>query len=294
MFKRLGVAAPLGLLLAGVVLSQLSAAHQSNTPAQSSDPWPGKKKLLAIGDVRTGYQHDSVSHALATIERLGHETGDYVTYIRTDSQLITKGTIAGTGNYGPGKRRVNGKNLNFFDAIFFMGTGEGDLTGKQKADLLSFVRDDGKGFVGAHTGDDAYFTWPAFGDMMGGYFDGHPWGVFNAPVIVEDPNFPGMQSLPHEFTIRDEIYQHKDFSRAKVHVLARLDPSKLDMTKPNIHRADKDFPVAWAKMYGKGRVYYCTFGHTDESWDDPRVQKVYLGAIRWALGITKYDIRESK
>lgn len=253
-----------------------------------------KKKLLAIGDVHTGYQHDSVSHALATIERLGRETGDYITYIRTDSQLITKDPVAGTGDYGPGKRRVNGKNLDFFDAIFFMGTGEGDLTPKQKADLLSFVRDDGKGFVGAHTGDDAYFTWPAFGDMMGGYFDGHPWGVFNAPVIVEDPNFPGMQGLPHEFTITDEIYQHKDFSREKVHVLARLDASKLDMTKPNIHRTDKDFPVAWAKMYGKGRVYYCTFGHTDESWDDPRVQKIYLGAIRWALGITKYDIGESK
>src|SRR5580693_3208418 len=72
----------LALLLCGALFAQ--------TP---EDLFPGKKKLLAIGDVRTGYQHDSVSHALATIERLGYESGAYVTFIRTDSQLITKSTI---------------------------------------------------------------------------------------------------------------------------------------------------------------------------------------------------------
>jgi DNA topoisomerase IA len=60
---------------------------------QRPDPFPDKKKLLAIGDVRTGFQHDSVSHALATIERLGYESGAYITYIRTDSQLLTKRKI---------------------------------------------------------------------------------------------------------------------------------------------------------------------------------------------------------
>jgi type 1 glutamine amidotransferase len=171
-----------------------------------------------------------------------------------------------------------------------MGTGEGDLTSRQKADLLSFIKEDGKGFIGAHTGDDAYFTWPEFGEMIGGYFDHHPWGVFDAPVIVEDTGFPAMKHFPARFTIRDEIYQHKDFSREKVHVLARLDASKLDMTKPQIHRTDKDFPVAWAKMYGKGRVFYSTFGHTDQSWDDPRVQKMYLEAIKWAMRLTGDDV----
>jgi len=243
------------------------------------------KKLLAIGDVRTGYQHDSVSHALATIERLGRESGAYIAYIRTDSQLLTKQPITA------GERKsINARNLNFFDAIFYMGTGEGDLTEQQKADLLSFVKVDGKGFVGAHTGDDAYFTWPEFGEMIGGYFDNHPWGVFDAPVIVEDPGFPAMKPFPSTFTIHDEIYQHKNFSRDKVHVLARLDAGKLDFSKPLIHRTDKDFPVAWVKMYGKGRVFYSTFGHTDESWDDPRVQKMYVEAIKWALRMTGTDV----
>src|SRR5262249_35178106 len=148
---------------------------------------------------------------LATMERLGRETGAYEMYIRTDSQLITKHTI-------PQPAR-NTRNLTYFDAIFFMGTGEG-LSAEQRADLLSFVKDDGKGFVGAHTGDDAYFEWPEFGEMIGGYFDQHPWGVFDAPIRVEDPKFPAMRHLPKEFTIKDEIYQHKSWSRDKVHVLA--------------------------------------------------------------------------
>jgi len=56
---------------------------------------PPKKHLLAIGDVRSGFQHDSVSHALATIERLGRESNLYDTYIRTDCQLVTKQKIDG-------------------------------------------------------------------------------------------------------------------------------------------------------------------------------------------------------
>ena len=52
---------------------------------------PPQRKILAIGDVhRRNYQHDAVSHALSTIERLGRETGLYQTYIRTDIQLLTK------------------------------------------------------------------------------------------------------------------------------------------------------------------------------------------------------------
>jgi type 1 glutamine amidotransferase len=246
---------------------------------------PKPKHLLAIGYVQDGFQHDSVSHALATIERLGRESGTYVTYIRTDLQLLTKQPVT-----LPGGKSINAKNLDYFDAIFFMGTGEGNLTPQQKSDILSFVKVDGKGFIGAHTGDDAFFNWPEFGEMIGGYFDNHPWGQFDAPVIVEDSAFPAMKHLPATLTIHDEIYEHKSFARDKVHVLARLDASKLDFTKPNIHRTDKDFPVAWAKMYGKGRVFYSTFGHADETWDDPRIQKMYVEAIRWALRLNGSDI----
>jgi type 1 glutamine amidotransferase len=240
-----------------------------------------RMRLLAWGDTLTAYQHDSISHALATVERLGRESGTFETYIRTDSQWITKQTVPEPARHT--------HNLNDFDAIFFMGTGD-NLDQQQKKDLMSFIKDEGKGFVGAHTGDDAFFDWPEFGEMIGGYFDDHPWGVFDAPVIVEEPGFPAMKGFPLKFTIHDEIYQHKDFARDKVRVLARLDADKLDLSNPKVHRTDRDFPVAWAKMYGKGRVFYSTFGHADEAWDNPQVQKMYLAAIRWAMRMEGEDV----
>ena len=270
---KLLLPACIGLLLLSGVWAQ-----QASRPAAP----PPRPRVLAWADTLTAYQHDSISHAVATLERLGRESGAFDTYIRTDSQWITKQPV-------PAPAR-NTRNLNYFSAIFFIGTGD-NLTPAQKQDLLAFVHDDGKGFVGAHTGDDAFFEWPEFGEMVGGYFDNHPWSVFDAPVIVEDPAFPAMRPFPERFTIRDEIYQHKNFSRAKVHVLASLDASKLDYSKPEIHRTDHDFPVAWAKMYGKGRVFYSTFGHANEAWDNPMVQQMYLEAVKWALRLTGDDVR---
>ena len=258
------------LLLALAILPALHA------PAQTP-----RKRVLAWADTITGYQHDSVSHAVAVLERLGRESGAFDTYIRTDSQAITKQPIP-----EPAK---NTRNLTYFDAIFYIGTGD-NLNAEQKRDLLSFIHDDGKGFVGAHTGDDAFFDWPEFADMIGGWFDNHPWGQFDAPVIVEDPAFPAMKAFPLKFTIHDEIYEHKNFSRDQVHVLASLDSSKLDYTKPGINRKDHDFPVAWAKMYGKGRVFYSTFGHAQETWDNPMVQKMYLEAVKWSLRQVGEDV----
>jgi len=237
-----------------------------------------RKQLLAIGEEK-GYRHESVSHALATIERLGRETGLWDTTIRTDTEALTKK-----------KLEYNAKNLNDFDAVLFYTGGTLEMDDRQKKDFLSFIHDDGKGFIGVHSATITFTQWPEYGDMIGGYFDEHPWGTFAAPIVVEDPNFPGMSQWPHEFTLTDEIYQMKDFSRDKCRVLMRLDASKLDLTNPRVHRTDRDFAVAWAKMYGKGRVYYSTLGHVSANWDNPKFQTMYVEAIKWALGLVDADV----
>ena len=236
------------------------------------------KKLLAIGEEK-GYRHDAVTHALATIERLGRESGLWDTYIRTDTEALTKK-----------KLEYNAKNLNDFDAVVFFTGGNLEMDESQKADFLAFVHDDGKGFVGIHSAAITFTNWPAFGEMIGGVFDEHPWLAFEAPVIVEDARFPGMAQWPAAFTIRDEIYQMKGFSRENCRVLMRLDASKLDLANPKVHRIDRDFAVTWAKMYGKGRVYYSTLGHVTENWDKPEFEKMYVEAIRWALGLVDADV----
>ena len=258
--------------------------------AQAPQATRPKKHVLAWADVRQGYQHDSITHAMATIERLGRESGLYDTWIRTDSQPITKTPIefkTGTG-IATGEQFL-AHNLTFYDAIFFFGVREIELTAEQKKDLLSFVKEDGKGFVVAHSAATAFFSWPEFGEMLGGRFDEHPWGITEATVVLDDPKFPAMQKFPARVKLTDEFYQIKDFSRDKLRVLAHLDTSTLDMKKPLVHRTDGDFPAAWAKTYGKGRVFYSILGHEADSWDNPVIRDMYFGAMRWALGLADGD-----
>src|SRR3954466_1728887 len=193
-------------LAAGFAQAAVTPALRAQRTTASST----RKHVLAWADVRSGYQHDSISHAVATIERLGRESGAYDTFIRTDSQLITKHPItfpAGTGIAASAGGDFNVRTLTYFDAIFFFGVREVELTADQRADLLSFVRDDGKGFVAAHAAATAFFSWPEFGELLGGRFDEHPWGIADAAVVVDDARFPAMRHFPPRVTVRDELYQ---------------------------------------------------------------------------------------
>ncbi len=255
--------------LALVILATLSVIPM---PAQQA-----KKRILAIGSVK-GYQHDATTHGLATIWKMGQETGLWDTFIRTDVELLTKKKLT-----------ANAKNLDYFDLVVFYTTGELEMDDQQKKDLLSFIRDDGKGFIGVHSAADTFYQWPEYGEMVGGYFDHHPWNTFQAPVLVEDRAHPFVKHFPPSFTVHDEIYQFKNYSRDRVRVLMRLDAAKLDMQNKNVRRTDGDFAVAWLRNYGKGRVFYSTLGHTESSWNRPDVQKMWLEAIRWALGLSEAD-----
>jgi hypothetical protein len=245
----------------------------------------GRKVVLAWADTRNGIaQHDSVSHALATIERLGYESGLWDTYIRTDSNIASYQPKMTTGQPASG-----GPSFATADAIFFMGHREVPIDDQQKADLLKFVHDDGKGFVAAHVGLTALMSWPEFGEMLGGQFQDHPYGSVAGTVINEDPNFPATKHLPAFFSITDEFYQVKNFSREKSRVLLRLDTSKLPPNE-NLLNKDGDFPLAWAKMYGNGRVFYGSFAHDAKTWDNPDVYHIYFEAIKWALKLTDADV----
>jgi uncharacterized protein len=231
-----------------------------------------KKHLLVLGEQR-GYRHESVSHALATIERLGNQTGLWDTTIFTDTEVLTKK-----------KLEYNAKNLNDFDAVVFFTGGELEMNPSQKADLLSFVHDDGKGFVGVHSATITFAEWPEYGEMIGGYFDGHPWHQ-EVRVKVEDSSHPATKGLPAVWTLKDEIYQFRNWDRSKRHVLLSLDTTSVDLKKDGVKRTDGDFALAWTSTYGKGRVFYSALGHRDDLWQTPEYQQFIAGGIRWALGL---------
>ncbi|HVC90397.1 MAG TPA: ThuA domain-containing protein [Acidobacteriaceae bacterium] len=260
-------------------------AQQQATANFEMPPPPEVKKvhvkhILVIGETK-GFEHDSVTAAMVAIYNMGRQSGLWDATLRTDTELLTKKKLG-----------RNAKNLDYYDAIVFASTtGELDMDASQKQDMMSAIQQDGKGFVGVHAALDTNYTWPEYGEMIGGWFDQHPWGTFEAPIINEAPDFPAVRHFPKAFVKYDEIYQPKDWSRSKVNVLLSLDASKLDYANnPRIHRTDHDFPVAWAKMYGKGRVFYSTLGHTEEAWQDPDIRTMYFEAIKWVLGMTEGSV----
>jgi uncharacterized protein len=245
-------------------------------PASAQAP---KKRLLVVGQSK-GYQHESISTAMVTLYNLGRETGLWDTTFRTDCGAITKKPL-----------KYEAKNLDSYDALVFFTDGDLDMDAAQKADLLSFVRDDGKGFVGVHSAAITFTSWPEYGAMLGGVFDGHPWGQFDATLIVEAPDFPGLDRLPRSFNLKDEIYQIKNFARNDVRVLMRLDSGKLDLSRKGVHRTDDGFPVVWARRYGKGRVLYNGLGHREEVWSRPDLQAMWVESVKWSLGLVPGDVQ---
>ena len=188
-------------------LIQTSKVEAQQQPNDMPAPPPHAKQIhlkhvLVIGQTK-GFEHNSVSAAMAAIYDMGKESGLWDTMLRTDTELLTKKDL-----------KNNAKNLNYFDAVVFASTtGELDMDASQKQDLMSFIKEDGKGFVGIHAALDTNYTWPEYGEMIGGWFDQHPWMTFNAPIINEDPDFPAVRHFPKAFVKYDEIYQPKDWSR---------------------------------------------------------------------------------
>jgi len=253
-----------------------------------------KKHLLVIG-LTLGYHHGSTSDGMGMFWDLGRESGIFDVEMRTDVKWVTN-KVPGEGQTHP---------LTYFDAIAFVNCtsvtrekGGWNMDAEQKQALLSFVHDDGKGLVVVHASIDANYDWPEYAEMVGGWFGGHPWGTFNAPVIVEDQNFPAMRHFPKNLHLVDEMYSPREWSRDKVNVLMRLDESKLDYTSPQagtkagapVGRPDKDQAIAWSKMYGKGRVFYSSLGHTNEAFADQDVRKMYLESVKWVLGKTEGSV----
>jgi len=258
--------ASLGLLAALAASLFSGSAQTAEKPARN---------LLFIGQAK-GYQHEAISTAMVTLYNLGRSSGLWNTQLRTDCTAITKKPL-----------KWEAKNLDAFDAIVFFTDGDLDMDAAQKADLLAFVREDGKGFIGIHSAAITFTGWPEYGQMLGGYFDGHPWGQFDAPLVVEDSSFPGMNKFPVAFTLFDEIYQIKDFSRQNVRVLLSLDATKIDRSRKGVKQTD--FPVIWAKNYGKGRVLYNGLGHVQAVWERPDFQKMWLEMIQWSMGMIPGD-----
>lgn len=221
------------------------------------------KRVLYVTQ-SAGYRHDSIPTSIATLRSIADRARTLEVVATEDLSFIAADKLAG------------------FDAVFFFTSGELALNDQQKADLLDFVRS-GKGFGGVHSATDTLYSWPEYGDMIGAYFDGHPWAQ-KATVHIEDAEDPLVKPLAPSFDIVEEFYQFRSFSRDNVHVLATLDTSSVDMQAPGIHRSDGDFALAWRRPFGQGRVFYTALGHFEDTWRDLRFQTLIRNALLWLTG----------
>ena len=93
-----------------------------------------------------------------------------------------------------------------------------------------------------------------------------------------------VKHLAAEFDYTDEFYKAKMFSRDKIDVLLRFNPASA--SGPDFNK-EGDYPLAWVKKYGQGRIFYGSFSHATELWDRRDIQLMYLEAIKWSLGLTE-------
>lgn len=176
---------------------------------------------------------------------------------------------------------ITPESLADLDMLIFATTGELPFDGTQKQAILDFVRG-GKAFVGIHNAADSCYQWAEYGELVGGYFAGHPW-TQEVGVVVEDTDHPATRHLGPTFKVYDEIYTFKNWDRGKTHVLMRLDNNSVDLAKGN--RDDHDYALAWCHSYGQGRVIYTALGHPDDLWREQWFMDHVAGCIRWAAGL---------
>ena len=179
------------------------------------------------------------------------------------------------------QRDFTKENLANYQIVMFYTTGKLPIP-KQTLDwfLNVWLKQQGHGFLGVHSATDTFKDYRPYWDMIGGTFNGHPWGANSRVTItVHEPDHPICRPWGREFEIRDEIYRFRNWQPHKVRVLMSLNMEKTALKAPY------HVPVAWVKQYGKGRVAYISLGHRVDVWHNPKYRQCLLGAIRWLLGL---------
>jgi type 1 glutamine amidotransferase len=209
-----------------------------------------------------GYRHDVIPLSAAILTQLGRNSGAFEVIATEDvSEFSTA-------------------NLERYAAVMFYTSGEIPMSAAQKSALISFVRS-GRGFLGVHSATDTFYTWPDYLDLIGGYFNGHPWHQ-DVTVQVADAADPVVAFLGNSLQLNDEIYQISDFDYRGSRVLLHLDQSSVDLSKAGVHQRFYGWPLAWKRSFGQGRVFYSALGHEASIWQDPRCQKILTNAILWS------------
>jgi uncharacterized protein len=178
---------------------------------------------------------------------------------------------------------LTAEQLRETDAVMLFTTGMLPMGDAREA-LMEWVLDGGA-LIGVHSATDTFAEYEPYVQAIGGTFDGHPWNE-DVVIAINDPAHPAMRPFlalskgtnsagQATFTIADEIYQFRSLNM-DMHVLMSLDRSN-----PKIE-PQRQYPLAWTREPGKGRVFYTALGHRPEVWRNPAFMDHLVAGIRWA------------
>lgn len=167
------------------------------------------------------------------------------------------------------------RSLDGHDAVVFLSTSGEVLDTAGRTALLDHVAGGG-GFLGVHSAACTEYDWPAYGELLGARFAGHP--APQPAVLTVDRSHPATAHLPQRWHWSDEWY---DFQAppCDVTVLATVDE-----TTYTGGRMGADHPLVWYRNHGRGRSFYTALGHAPETYADPVFRAHLLGALRWTAG----------
>lgn len=274
---------------------------------------PAAPKKVLVVTVTTGFRHASIPTAEKILAQLGRESGQFtVDYVRQPEGMPRTPNPPRPGKDGDSPahhaamkkyeqdlqafeatwmpkvraalEKLSPANLKSYDAVLFAST-TGDLPLPDPQGFLDWIAA-GHAFIGIHAATDTFHGFPPYLAMIGGEFRTH-----GPQVTVEchnqDSAHAACAPLPKTWTVFDEIYQMKSFERAKVHGLLSLDKLQVSADPTPV---PGDYPVAWSKMHGKGRVFYTSMGHREDVWTNPKYQGLLLGALAWTTGTVDADV----
>ena len=217
-----------------------------------------------------GFVHGSVKRGdkpLAVCERVMTELGISSKLFRVDcSQDVTADFTK--------------EKLQHYDIVMFYTTGKLPIDDATLDYFFNtWLKQKNHGFIGTHSAADTFKDYKPYWDMIGGSFNGHPWSANTTVTITNhEPDHPIVEAWGAEFTIKDEIYQFKNWQPKKVRVLMSLNMQKTALKRP-LH-----IPICWCKSYGEGKVFHMSLGHREDVWTNPTYQRSLLGGIKWILG----------
>jgi uncharacterized protein len=227
-------------------------------------PCYAAKKVLVIS-LTKGFHHSSIPLGEEIMKNMGDKTGLWETdFARTDVDVVQK-----TSPY----------NLKQYDLVFFNNT-TGDLPIRDRQGFLDWIKAGGN-IAGIHAATDTFHNWPDFIDMIGAEFKTHG-AQKEDTFLLADPNHTTTKGLPASWTHQEEVYQFKNYSADKLHILVYLDKHPENF-EPGF------YPVSWTKMYGNGRVFYTSLGHREDVMKSDYFMAHLLQGMRWALGYDKGD-----